>query len=182
MKRFLIYLTSLLAAVAAVALAVDQINVLLIKSATGNSAYKMWRLYNNPDPDEIAIVGSSRACQNFAPSEIAPHCFNYGVEGMTKGEEIPILEVLQQRQTTAPVILNIDPWGSFFNGQVADYRLAPESGRLEWQECVPGIRFFGALRKNVVAYIDAKRAVARTIDNGANLIKTSRTTSEWGGD
>lgn len=179
MKRFALYSLTLLVAIAALALAVDYANVWLICSSSGNSAYKMKRLYENPMSDEIAIVGSSRACGNFVPSLISSHCFNYGVNGMAMGETMSILEVLKTRKTNAPVIVNLDPWGNFGSHTVADYRLAPQSGRLSWVERVPGLRFFGALRKNVVAMIDARRSVTRVIDNGAELLKNSRTTSEW---
>ena len=179
MKRFVLYALTLLTAIAALALAVDCANVWLICSSTGNSAYKMKRLYENPEPDEIAIVGSSRACGNFVPSLISPKCFNYGENGMTMGEVMDILQVLQKRKTQAPVILNLDPWGNFWNGRVADYRLAPQSGRLSLFERMPGLRFFGSLRKNAVGAVDAHRSVSRIIDHGAQILKNSRTAGEW---
>ena len=179
MKRFVLYALTLLTAIAALALAVDCANVWLICSSTGNSAYKMKRLYENPKPDEIAIVGSSRACGNFVPSLISSKCFNYGIKGMAMGETMSALEVLKLRETEAPVIVNLDPWGNFGNHIVGDYRLAPQSGRLSWVESVPGVRFFGALRKNLVAMISARCSVTCVIDCGAELLKNSRTEAEW---
>ena len=179
MKRFATYLFSLLALVVAQALVLDYVNVALIRSSSGSSAYKMERLYANPEPDELAIVGSSRACGNFVPSLIATNCFNYGVNGMTMGETISILRVLQKRRTTAPVIVNFDPWGSFFDSQAADYRLAPQSGRVGLLDRVPGIRFFGSLRKHIVGYLNVRRSVTSVVDRGAVLLKNSRTAAEW---
>lgn len=179
MKRFVRYALTLFVAVVAMVLTVDYLNVRLICSSFGNSAYKMKRLYENPEPDEIAIVGSSRAEGNFVPSVISERCFDYGVAGMSMHEVLPILDVLRGRPTEAPVIVNLDPWGNFGHRIVADYRLAPQSGRLSFGERMPGIRFFGALRKNLVAMIDARRSVTRVIDKGASLLKVSRTESEW---
>lgn len=180
MKRFVIYFLSLFTAVAILAVVVDQLNVWLIRSSSGNTAYKMERLYTNPEPDEIAIVGSSRACENFVPSIISPRCFNYGVGGMTMDEIISILEVLQRRQSTSPVIVNLDPWGCFGTGSVvANYRLAPQSGRLKFLDRIPGIRFFGGLRSNLVDLLNDRRSVSTVIDHGAKLLKTSRAPEEW---
>lgn len=179
MKRFVRYSLMLFVAIIALALAVDYLNVWLICSSSGNSAYKMKRLYENPEPDEIAIVGSSRAEGNFVPSVISQRCFDYGVSGMSMHEVLSILEVLRRRSTAAPVVVNLDPWGNFGHRFVSDYRLAPQSGRLSWGERVPGIRFFGALRKNLVAMLEVRRSVTRIIDNGASLVKITRSGSEW---
>lgn len=180
MKRFVIYLVSLLGPIGAFVLAVDYANVCLIRASTGNSAYKMERLYTNPEPEEIAIVGSSRADGNFVPSIISPRCFDYGVSAMGIREIISILEVLQKRQTDAPVIVNFDPWGAFGKGSfVADYRLVPQSGKLPFADRIPGVRFFGALRKNLVNMMNARKSVSSVVDNGAQLLKTSRTAGEW---
>lgn len=180
MKRFVIYFLSLFAAVAILAVAVDRLNVWLIRSSSGNTAYKMERLYTNPEPDEIAIVGSSRACGNFVPSIISPRCFNYGVNWMTMDEITSILEVLQRRQSTNPVIVNLDPWGCFGTGSViADYRLVPQSGKVGFGERIPGVRFFGKLRINLADLLNERKSVTTVIDRGARLLKTSRTSEEW---
>ena len=179
MKRFTGYLILLLGAMTLVALGVDWLNVGLIRSSSGISAAKMERLYRNPEPDEIAVVGSSRALCAFVPSQISSQCFNYGEDGMTMGEVMSILEVLQKRKTTVPVVLNLDPWGNFHHSVVGDYRLAPESGRLSICERIPGVRFFGALRKNISGTCDVRFSATRVVDRGAKLIRTSRSAEEW---
>lgn len=180
MKRFLIYLSVLLAAIVGIALAVDQLNVALIRSAPGNPIAKMERLYSNPEPDEIAILGSSRALANLAPSEISPRCFNYGIDAMRMQEVVELLKVVKLRPTDAPVIVNIDPWGGFTGTRFqGDYRLAPQSGRLSLSDRLPGLRFFGALRKNLVSAMEERRTVTKKIDRGARLVLTSRTPEEW---
>lgn len=180
MKRFLIYLSVLLVAIVGLALAVDQLNVALIRSAPGNPIAKMERLYANPEPDEIAILGSSRALANLAPSAISPRCFNYGIDAMRMQEVMELLKVVKARSTDAPVIVNIDPWGGFTGTRFqGDYRLAPQSGRLSLKDRLPGLRFFGSLRKNLVSAIEERRTLTKKIDRGARLILTSRTPEEW---
>ena len=179
MKCFILYVFALLGSIIALMLLVDRVNVYLICASSGNSAYKMKRLYENPEPDEIAIVGSSRALGNYVPSIISFRCFNYGENGMGFGEILPILRVLRERRTAAPVILNLDPWGVCRGTDVADYRLAPQSGKVSGWDRVWGVRFFGKLRQNLVAYLDAQRSVTRVIDRGAQLLKNNWAKEAW---
>lgn len=179
MNRFILYVLALLGSIIALMLLVDRVNMYLICASSGNSAYKMKRLYENPEPNEIAIVGSSRALGNYVPSIISSRCFNYGENGMHFGEILPILRVLKERRTTAPVILNLDPWGVCRGADVADYRLAPQSGKVSGWDRVWGVRFFGKLRQDFVAYLDAQRSVTRVIDRGAQLLKNSWAKEAW---
>lgn len=180
MKRFAVYFLVLFAAVATLAVALDGLNVRLIRASGGNKACKMERLYANPEPDEIAIVGSSRALGNYVPSILSPRCFDYGVNGMAIGETMSVLEVLSRRETASPVIVNLDPWGGFgAEKAVGDYRLAPQSGRLGLLDRVPGVRFFGGLRWNLVDFLNDRKSVSLVIDRGAKLLKASRTPEEW---
>lgn len=183
MKRFLVYF--LVTALVSVTLALvnDGLNLMLIRSSCGNPAYKMERLWSDAFPDEVAILGSSRAQSNFMPSKMSSICFDYGADGMGMPEVLFLLKHLAQRKTSAPVIVNLDPWG--FGGFdhptfVGDYRLAPQSGRIGFVDALPGMRFHGALRKNLVAWLNQRKAVTKVIDGGAVLLKTSRTPAEWG--
>ena len=182
MKRFLVYF--LVTALVSVTLALvnDGLNLMLIRSSCGNPAYKMERLWSDAFPDEVAILGSSRAQSNFMPSKMSSICFDYGADGMRMPEVLFLLKHLVQRKTSAPVVVNLDPFG--FSGFdhptfVGDYRLAPQSGRTAFVDALPGMRFHGALRKNLVAWLNQRKAVTKVIDGGAVLLKTSRTPAEW---
>ena len=172
MKRFLIYLSVFLMAIVGFFRGSDQLNVALIRSAPGNPFAKMERLYANPEPDEIAILGSSQALANLAPSAISPRCFNYGIDAMRMQEVMELLKVVKARPTDAPVIVNIDPWGGFTGTRFqGDYRLAPQSGRLSLVDRLPGMRFFGSLRKNLVSAIEERRTVTKKIDRKSKSYK-----------
>ena len=155
----------------------------LISQSTGNPIYKMERLYGNADNNEIAIVGSSRAQAHYVPSLISTNCFNYGCDGQSFGETLFHLSALKKRGGGAPIIVNFDPWWSTISGSdgsfVCDYRLAPQSGRVHGVDAIPGIRFYGCLRKSVTDWLNAKQSVTKVIDNGAVLQKHSRSASEW---
>ena len=182
MKHFLLYCLALALCVVVFAMANDVANLWLIRSSSGNPAYKIERLWRGYERDEIPILGSSRAQGNFVPSEISPRCFDYGCDGMGMPEVVFLLKEIAKRYTDAPVIVNLDPWGfgGFGNPHfVGDYRLVPESGRVGLVETLPGLRFHGALRKSLTAWLNERKAVTKVIDNGAVILKNSRTAEEW---
>lgn len=183
MKRFAAYTSLLFLTIVFMALGMDCVNLGLTRASSANPAYKMERLYGAPEVDEVAIVGSSRALTHLVPSRLSPKSFNYGVSGMGMREAMTILEVLRARRTSAPVILNFDPWGGWgewgADGLKGDYRLVPQRGHVAWVDRIPGVRFFGMLRKDLVSYLNMKGSVTKIVDRGAELIKTSRTAEEW---
>ena len=185
MRRFIGYFTIVFAAVVILAIINDQLCVWLIRHSGSSSAAKMERLWKNPEPDEIPIFGSSRALGNYVPTIISPKCFNYGCNGMGKEEVTFLMNVAAKRNGTQPVIINFDPWQeppkntnvqSLF---VGDYRLAPQSGRLSLVERIPGIRFHGSLKANLVGCLNSRKAVTKVIDRGAEILKNSRSAEEW---
>lgn len=182
MRRFLLYCLALALFVVALAMANDAANLWLIRSSSGNPAYKMERLWHGYEKDEIPILGSSRAQGNFVPSMISERCFDYGCDGMALPEVIFLLKRIAARTADSPVILNLDPWG--FEGFekphfVGDYRLVPESGRVDFYGSLPGIRFHGALRMSLAAWLNSRKAVTEVVDCGARLLTRSRTQAEW---
>jgi len=182
MKGFLLYCLALTLCVVALVMANDIANQWLIHASNGNTAYKMARLWHGYEKDEIPILGSSRAQGNFVPSEISPRCFDYGCDGMGLPEVVFLLREIAKRNTRAPVIVNLDPWGfgGFDNPNfVGDYRLVPESGRIGLVDSLPGLRFHGDLRRSLTAWLNERKAVTKVIDKGAVILKNSRTADEW---
>ena len=182
MGRFLRYIGVVFFCTVLLALANEWACRWFIAQSTGNPIYKMERLWQSGDKEEIAIVGSSRAQSNYVPSLIATNCFNYGCDGQGYAETLFHLTALMARGGDAPIIINFDPWWITISkdpGYVGDYRLAPNSGRVCGVDAIPGIRFYGYLRKSVTDWLNAKAAVTKVIDNGAVLLKNSRSSSEW---
>lgn len=191
MRRFLVYAVALLFFAAFVLLALDRVNVGLLADSPASAAHKMWRLFSVCPADEIPILGSSRASQNIAPSQLSPAAFNYGMDGSGQGETLLLLEALVARGGSVPIIVNLDPWGFPPSGPPAlmgDYRLVldnpavraflpPEKCRL--RDRLPGLRFHGALRPNLAAWLNGRFALTKRIDRGATLQILSRTPKEW---
>lgn len=182
MSRFLKFVGLVFACTVGLALINDSACLWFISRSTGNPIYKMQRLWQSGDKNEIAIVGSSRAQSNYVPSLISTNCFNYGCDGQGYAETLFHLTALKARGGDAPIIINYDPWWvtiSKSGDYVGDYRLAPKSGRVKGVDAIHGIRLYGYLRKSVTDWLNARAAVTKVIDNGAVLLKTSRSSSEW---
>ena len=182
MGRFLKYIGAIFFCTVLLALANDWLCRWFISQSTGNPIYKMERLWQSDDKNEIAIVGSSRAQSNYVPSLIATNCFNYGCDGLFYAETLFHLTALKARGGDAPIIINYDPWWTTISKSyrfIGDYRLAPGSGRVKGADVIPGVRLYGCLRKSVTDWLNARGSMTKVIDNGAVLLKNSRNSSEW---
>lgn len=191
MKRFAIFVLTLLGVALLAMWGNEILNRSLILSSAGSTAYKMHRLFVAPPADEIPILGSSRANANFVPSFISPKAFNYGVDGSPQYETLFHLKRILRNQASGPIIVNLDPWGfGSYEKPVfrADYRLAlsdPEvraalpASMTAPEERIPGIRFHGALRETLSSWMNERRIVTKKIVNGAVLQLLSRTSAEW---
>ena len=191
MKKFLLFAFGLIAVFLSLTFAYDGLNLALVRSSSGNGAYKMERFFGELDEDEIPILGSSRAQANFVPSELDARCFNYGIDGSPIGETLFQLRDLVSRKKTGAVLVNVDPWGFAFFDNVTfrgGYLLAARSsavrhrlprGVVNGLAWLPGIRFQGQLRANLAAAVNTRLSVTKEIDCGAVLLRTSRTDAEW---
>ena len=191
MKKFLFFAFGLIAVFLSLTFAYDGMNLALVRSSSGNGAYKMERFFGELDEDEIPILGSSRAQANFVPSELDARCFNYGIDGSPIGETLFQLRDLVSRKKTGAVLVNVDPWGFAFFDNVTfrgGYLLAAKSrevrrrlphGVVNGFSWLPGIRFQGQLRANLAAAVNTRLSVTKEIDCGAVLLRTSRTDAEW---
>ena len=193
MKKFLLFVSGLIAVFLALTFAYDGLNLWLVRSSSGNDAYKMERFFGELDESEIPILGSSRALSNFVPEALDANCFNYGINGSCIGETLFQLRDLVRRKTSGLVLVNVDPWGfgAFDDPDVVfrgNYLLAAKSGDvrrrlpsgvvagLDW---LPGIRFQGHLRANLASALNVRLAVTKVIDRGAVLERRSLTADEW---
>ena len=179
MKKFLLYLIAIIGVVVAFALINDFATVAVIERTSTDSAYKMKRLYGTPISGEMPILGSSRAVNNYVPSLLSTNCYDYGVSGLTAHELVHHIRAVAAHSGDAPVIINIDPWGTLGGKFVGDYRLAPQSGLLGLSDRITGIRFHGALRPAVNRLLNERAAIANVSDCGAVLLKAKRTPEDW---
>lgn len=188
MKKFLHSMLGVLGVVVALLLANDAICRALIFASTGSIQYKMYRLFNERPKGEIAIIGSSRAQGHFVPSVLGENVFNYGLDGSSQYETVLHLHALIARNDTAPIIVNLDPWGLVGGNLKGDYSLAsncadvptaaqklPPLDASTW----PGIRFWGKLRTSASFALNAKIGGTKHIEKGAILQRILRNEAEW---
>ncbi|MEO8590287.1 MAG: hypothetical protein ABI432_13015 [Flavobacteriales bacterium] len=115
-------------------------------------AYKIQRMFEEEDPTEVAILGSSRAAGCYVPDLINRNAFNYGIERTEHGFVEVMLERELRKARTTPIIVNWDY--EFFRTEVGNMAhfvpnlhhaeiSAYARGEMHWYHRVPGLRFFG---------------------------------------
>lgn len=189
MKRFILITSSLFAVLYGLLLVNDYINLKLVFSSTNTSLYKMYRLFKEPLPNEIPIIGSSRAEAGFVPSVLSPRAFNYGLSGSGQWETLFHLKAICARNDVSLVIVNLDPWGiqgkGGFMGRYALAYGAPsmvgyeDQTKVAFLDRMPGTRFYGRFRSNIGECLNSVLAATKKIDNGAILQRLSRNEEEW---
>ena len=184
MKKFVIYILVIGMFATICMLACDILNRRLLLSSSVSSVYKMNRLFLSAPKDEVAILGSSRAEECFAPSRISKHAYNYGLSGSRFAETVFHLKQAVERPGDAPIIVNLDPWGIGVGAFRGDYRFVSRIPAVCTENDIkyalgsvlPGFRFYGELRRNLAGVV---RGGSKTIDNGAILFGISRSANEW---
>ena len=189
MKRFILITSSLFAVLYGLLLVNDYINLKLVFSSTNTSLYKMYRLFKEPLPNEIPIIGSSRAEAGFVPSVLSPRAFNYGLADSGQWETLFHLKAICARNDASLVIVNLDPWGiQGKGGFMGRYALAygahsmvgyEDQTKVAFLDRMPGTRFYGRFRSNIGECLNSVLAATKKIDNGAILQRLSRNEEEW---
>lgn len=176
-----------LLAVVALMLANDALNRHLVFSTSNSNPYKMQRLFENSEKEEIPILGSSRAEAGFAPGEISDKAFNYGLSGSSARETAFHLKAVLSRPDSGLVIVNLDPWGLGNGSFLGDYRFVTDNPLVKseskivipFTDRLPGIRFQGRTRRNIAECLNNRLAVTKTMERGAILQRLSRSEAEW---
>lgn len=124
----------------------------LIMPARSAGAYKVHRMFTEEDPQEVPILGSSRAAGSYVPELIDPNAFNYGIE-KTEHELLEVMLARELRKSrSTPILINWDlEMYRHSIGNVAHF--VPNLGHAEvrrymqeelrWYHRFPGVRYFG---------------------------------------
>lgn len=169
MKRFLLVVFFLVLIAAVILGAYDCINMYLFARTNSNAIEKMDRLMGNVKTENIAIFGSSRASSHYLPDVIGTNVYNYGISGSAMLETLFLIRKRLEHFDRGVIIINLDPssfaagWDdvskSPFRGE---YRLVARDRRVfnelpigvvSVEDVLPGLRFWGELRKNITALI-----------------------------
>ena len=68
-------------------------------------AYKINRIITTENPDEIPILGSSRAEASFIPEFLGENYFNYGLEGTQENVMLFFIEEECKKKKNSPLII-----------------------------------------------------------------------------
>ncbi|MCB0791172.1 MAG: hypothetical protein H6595_05985 [Flavobacteriales bacterium] len=152
----------------------------LILPARSAGAYKVHRMFTGNAPDEVPILGSSRAAGSYVPERIDAHAFDYGIE-KTEHElvEVMLAEELRKERRT-PILINWD--FEFFQHKVGNMaHFVPNlehptvrayvAEELHWYHRFPGLRFFGLYDDYLKALLGERskgnvRSAGGVFDNG----------------
>ena len=187
MKRFLLYIAGLLSIVLVAVWMGEVLNRWLVFSSSNSSGYRMKRLFEfASSKGEMPILGSSRAEGNFAPKNISPIAFNYGLRGSHFHETLFQLKVVLSRPLGGVVLVNLDPWGMDDGSYMHDYRFVLDRDLVKSNVKIPvsivdrfpGLRFYGQLRQNIALCVNLG-PTTKVLENGAVLSKIVRTEREW---
>jgi hypothetical protein len=123
----------------------------IILATQVNGSYKVNRIIENQDPDEIPILGNSRAEAHYVPSAIHPQSFNYGLSGTGEDVLLFFLKEEMKKSRSTPILVNLDLEGLDSSiGNPANYLLNASKPavkellgvRYSWIYAVPMLKYF----------------------------------------
>lgn len=125
-------------------------------------AAKVHRLFTQLHPEEVPILGSSRADGSYVPELIHPDAWNYGIE--QTGYKVTRMMLAEElaKPKQGPVIINFDhTFFSPYHPNIAHF--IPElrqpavaacfADRLHWYNHVPMLRYFGVTDEYAKAFL-----------------------------
>ncbi|MCW3123305.1 MAG: hypothetical protein JWQ38_2797 [Flavipsychrobacter sp.] len=162
--------------------------MVIMKSESGE-AYKVHRIINEHHPDEIAILGSSRAESGYIPDSLGENFFNYGIRGSKYDVTLFFLEEECKKKKNRPwVILNIDMdglrTGRFNPGVLIPSAYHPSVKKLLADEYRPyhalqATRFFGHYETYIREYLKMRVLGAKLSNKGASLERLCASKQEF---
>ena len=150
----------------------------IILNSQINGSYKVNRIINSVNINEIPIFGSSRAEGGFVPSILGPNYFNYGIAGTQDNVMLFFLKEECRKNKETPILINFDIDGfSYALGDIASYiynseyipvkKLIGEKDEPIFR--IPFLKYFGYYEYYFKMYLNAKINLTKKTDNGASL-------------
>lgn len=151
----------------------------IISQNSTSGAAKIQRMFTELHPEEIPILGSSRAAGSYLPSAIHPDCWNYGIEKTQFSMLEIFLDQELAKEKSAPLIVNFD-YELFQSWFCNPAHLIPHVSKPEireymgekfhWTYRIPTIRYFGHF-DNYIKNNLATRSTKNLIDHGGFFLK-----------
>lgn len=160
----------------------------LLFTSSVAGAYKVHRILAEPHPDEVPVVGSSRAKCCYAPSHLGVPAFNYGLNGADFDVALFFMEQALAQPGTQPLVVNVDyDWWGGRLGDPANYVASAEYPAVRallgpaYQPVyrVPLLRHFGLFDEYVSDFLKSRLTVTEDVDQGAGLLLGQQPPARW---
>ncbi|MCC6181484.1 MAG: hypothetical protein IT237_06590 [Bacteroidia bacterium] len=160
----------------------------IILNSQINGSYKVNRIINSENTNEIPIFGSSRAEGSFVPSVLGSNYFNYGISGTQDNVMLFFLKEECKKNKTTPILLNFDIDGLNYElGDIANYiynaNYAPVKQLIGDKDeaifRVPFVKYYGYYEYYLKMYLNNKINLTKKTDNGASLELNKLTKSKF---
>ena len=156
-------------------------NIILSNKNCG--AYKINRILNLNDLNEIPILGSSRAEASFIPEILGPNYFNYGLEGTQENVMLFFIkqECKKKNKKSPLIILNIDLDGiNTKTGDISNYLYNSRNGDVKellgstykFQYSIPFVKYVGQFENYMRYYLNNRMQLTKYSKDGAFIDKT----------
>ena len=145
-----------------------------------SGAYKVNRMINAINKEEIPIIGSSRAEGSYIPDSLVKNGFNYGMDGTQDNVSLLLLQEECKKNKTTPIIINFELDGF-------DYDLGDESNYIYNSDNpavkelmgstyktiyrVPFLKYFGKFEIYAKYYMNSKINLTKFTNKGASIEK-----------
>lgn len=162
----------------------------LIGKTPTHGAAKLARI-QTPRPQEIAILGSSRAQSSYIPDSLGPAYYNYGINGIGYAVmDIFLQYELAQETKHTPILLNFDYRMFYYQtGDLNSYlphthipalrSLLKRQGKFSPHLDIPGIRYYGSLDALVKDRLNERLQLTKVINKGAAIERAVKTPAQF---
>lgn len=150
----------------------------VILSSEISGAYKINRMLNTNDVNEIPIIGSSRAQGGYIPDSIVSPAFNYGIDGVGMDVTLFLIEKELRKEKTTPLIINVDMEGFVASrGDLMNYLLNSSDpnvrslvgDKFSFINYLPGIKYYGYFEWYLKYYLNERLEVTKAINRGGSF-------------
>jgi len=161
---------------------------IIILNSDINGSYKVNRIINEYFPDEIPILGSSRAEGTYVPSIINENCFNYGLAGAQDDVLLFFMHKECNKNKNTPIIVNFDIDGLNHSlGNISNYIYNSNDSsvkdllRNEYKFIfrIPFFKYYGYYEYFLKMYLNTKINMTKKTDKGASLELNTLTNSKF---
>lgn len=160
-----------------------------ILNDTTSGQYKINRILNPRNTDEIPMFGSSRMKEIVMPSILGKRYFNYGIEGTGANVNLFFLTQELKKVKSGPILINFDLEGLNYDlGELDSYLYNIDYSSVQnllqkedkYYYHIDILKYYGFYKKYMLDYVSklSKNSKGTLIDRGALLYYPSSTKSQ----